>query len=494
MGSKWNSWYLRGSLSLLGIFSLTALILSLVRIHNVTLPSKDKYGLVFDAGSSHTSLFVYQWPEEKENDTGVVSQMFSCHVKGPGISSYANNPPKAGTSLQDCLNAAMRVIPPERQQESPVYLGATAGMRLLRMQNESAAAQILEAVSQTIQKYPVSFQGARIISGKEEGAFGWITINYLLNSFTQYSAQERGWIRPPSANILGALDLGGASTQISFIPAGLIVDPSEAVQFRLYGFDYTIYSHSYLCYGQNQAFQRVIRLILNAGASDEVAHPCYPKGYQEMIRTASLSGNPCAKPLSSTASPANVTLVGKGNFSLCREQFKAIFNFSGCRDPSSCGFEGIYQPSVNGKFLAFSAYYYTFRFLNLTASSPLATVERAIQVFCARTWEDLSTSYPREKPFHLKNYCASASFIVTLLLDGYGFRNDTWQNIAFQMQAANSDIGWTLGYMLNLTNMIRAEAPPLLKGHQEAFWIASIFFLVAGLALCLLILVLQSLL
>ncbi|ETE57033.1 Ectonucleoside triphosphate diphosphohydrolase 8, partial [Ophiophagus hannah] len=292
-----------------------------------------QYGLVFDAGSSHTSLFVYQWPGEKENNTGMVSQMFSCNVKGPGISSYAKNPSKAGASLRDCLDAAMGVIPQPRQQESPVYLGATAGMRLLRMQNELAATQILEAVSETIQKYP------------------------------------------------------------------------------------------------------------SGGPSVEVAHPCYPKGYKELVQAASLSGNPCTKPLPSTASPSNVTLVGKGNFSLCREKFKAILNFSGCQDSSSCGFEGVYQPRVNGKFLAFSAYYYTFRFLNLTVTSPLATVERAIQVFCARTWEDLSTSYPREKPFHLKNYCGSANYILTLLLDGYGFRNDTWQNIAFKMQ-----VRWSRGH------------------------------------------------
>ncbi|XP_063172079.1 ectonucleoside triphosphate diphosphohydrolase 8 [Candoia aspera] len=493
MGFK-NSWYLRGALILLGIFSLTALILSLVRIHNVTQPSENKYGLVFDAGSSHTSLFVYQWPMEKENNTGMVSQTFSCNVKGSGISSYASNPPQAGASLRECLNSAMGVIPPERQRESPVYLGATAGMRLLSMRNKSAAAQILKAVSQTIQEYPVSFQGARIISGKEEGAFGWITINYLLNSFTQYSAKDRNWIRPPSARILGALDLGGASTQISFIPAGSIADPAQAAQFRLYGFDYTIYSHSYLCYGQNQAFQRAIWAILNGSTSTEVDHPCYPKGYKETVQTESIYGNPCVKPPSSTAPSGNVTLLGQSNATLCQEVFKNIFNFSSCRDPSFCGFEGIYQPKVNGKFLAFSAYYYTFHFLNLTETHPLATVERTIQTFCARAWKDLSSSYPGEKTFHLKNYCASASYILTLLLEGYGFQSDTWQNIAFQMQAANSDIGWALGYMLNLTNMIPAEAPQLLKGHEEGIWAASIFFIVATLALCLLLLILHSLL
>lgn len=37
---------------------------------------------MFDAGSSHTSLFVYQWPANKENDTGVVSQALACQVEG----------------------------------------------------------------------------------------------------------------------------------------------------------------------------------------------------------------------------------------------------------------------------------------------------------------------------------------------------------------------------------------------------------------------------
>lgn len=37
---------------------------------------------MFDAGSSHTSLFVYRWPADKENDTGVVSQALACQVKG----------------------------------------------------------------------------------------------------------------------------------------------------------------------------------------------------------------------------------------------------------------------------------------------------------------------------------------------------------------------------------------------------------------------------
>ncbi|XP_077160933.1 ectonucleoside triphosphate diphosphohydrolase 8 [Paroedura picta] len=483
MGIQWNGSYIPIALLVLSVVSLIALILSLVGIHGAMLPPENKYGLVFDAGSSHTALFVYQWPADKENNTGMVSQTFSCHANASGISSFTKDPPQAGDSLRECLDAAMKVIPAERQREAPTYLGATAGMRLLSLENKTAAAQILAEVEKTIREYPINFRGARILTGKEEGTYGWITINYLLDSFTKYSLEHRDWIHPYSDNTWGALDLGGASTQISFVPAESIVEKEEAAEFRLYGFDYTIYTHSYLCYGQNQALLHALRIIVNSSAVHQFEHPCYPMGYSENITRASFSNSPCAKQQESEAT-GNVTLYGTGDANRCQETFKKIFNFS-CNNYTSCGFNGTYQPKVNGKFLAFSAYYYTFSFLNLTEGQPLAAVEAAVQTFCARRWAELMSSYPSEKESRLKSYCANANFILTLLVEGYGFSNNTWDNIVFQMKADNSDIGWTLGYMLNLTNMIPTESLISLRGHEEGVWIAAVFFIVLMLALCL---------
>uniref|UniRef100_A0A8C8RH71 Ectonucleoside triphosphate diphosphohydrolase 8 n=1 Tax=Pelusios castaneus TaxID=367368 RepID=A0A8C8RH71_9SAUR len=480
--------YIPAILMVLAVFLSIVLILSLVRIQNVFLPPENKYGMVFDAGSSHTSLFVYQWASDKENDTGVVSQTLSCNVQGPGISGYANDPPKAGESLRKCLEEAMKVIPAEKQREVPAYLGATAGMRLLSMENKPAAEQVLKEVAKTIQQYPVNFHGARIITGEEEGAYGWITINYLLNSFTQYSPKQRSWIRPQSAKILGALDLGGASTQISFIPNGPITDQTKASMFRLYGFNYTIYTHSYLCYGQNQALrQLILKLTETMSSQGSVNHPCYPKEYQETTTVASIHTTPCkASPaLTPFEAAQNVTLVGMGNATECRMAIKQIFNFTACGQSPSCTFDGIYQPPVNGEFFAFSAFYYTFSFLNLTEGQPLAIVKDTIQQFCARNWTNLKSSYPKEREQWLREYCANANYILVLLLDAYKFNTTNWGSIKFQMKAANTDIGWTLGYMLNLTNMIPAAAPEQVKGQQAGLWTAAIFFLVLTLAVCL---------
>ncbi|KYO23075.1 ectonucleoside triphosphate diphosphohydrolase 8 isoform B [Alligator mississippiensis] len=469
------------------VFSSIALILSLVRISNVFLPPKNKYGMVFDAGSSHTSLFIYQWESDKENNTGVVSQTLSCDVEGPGISSYANDPPKAGESLRKCLDEAMKTIPAERQSEVPAYLGATAGMRLLRQKNKLAADQVLNEVAKTMQQYPVNFRGARIITGEEEGAYGWITVNYLLDSFIKYAPKQRDWIHPHSAKILGALDLGGASAQISFIPSDSITDTTKAYKFSLYGFGYTIYTHSYLCYGQNEALKQVVQKLIKDTSAKNASHPCYPKGYETTISTASFLVSPCTAAHESfpPEAPRNVTLFGTGNATECLRVVRQIFNFSACGQGQTCGFNGVYQPPVNGQFFAFSAFYYTFSFLNLTSGQSLATVTNTIQEFCARNWTYLLSSYPKERENWLRDYCGNANYILVLLLDAYKFSETNWKNIMFQMKAANTDIGWTLGYMLNLTNMIPAETMEQVKGHSQDTWIAAIFFIILTLAICI---------
>lgn len=55
-----------------------------------------------------------------------------CCVSGPGISSYASDPEQAGQSLRGCLEEALALVPEAQHQETTMFLGATAGMRLLR--------------------------------------------------------------------------------------------------------------------------------------------------------------------------------------------------------------------------------------------------------------------------------------------------------------------------------------------------------------------------
>lgn len=47
----------------------------------------------------------------------------------------------------------------------------------------------------------------------------------------------------------------------------------------------------------------------------------------------------------------------------------------------------------------------------------------------------------------------------------------------FTLQVANTDIGWTLGYMLNLTNLIPSDRPLVVTGVQTSQWAAEVFFI-----------------
>lgn len=59
------------------------------------------------------------------------------------------------------------------------------------IENSSASDRVFRAVEEALQKSPFSFQGARILSGQEEGAFGWVTVNYLDDRLKQVCAHTR---------------------------------------------------------------------------------------------------------------------------------------------------------------------------------------------------------------------------------------------------------------------------------------------------------------
>ncbi|KAM8995834.1 ectonucleoside triphosphate diphosphohydrolase 8-like isoform 1-T2 [Ara ararauna] len=476
-----------GSVAALGALAVAAFLLVLTPAKDAALPARNKYGLVFDAGSTHTALYIYRWPADKENGTGIVSQVEACTAAGPGISSYADDPAGAGASLKPCLDKAMEIIPAEQQRETPTYLGATAGMRLLREQNSTKAQQVFAEVAKTIGEYPVEFRGAQVLTGNEEGSFGWISVNFLLETLVKYSFAEK-WEHPQDAEVFGALDLGGASTQITFQPGVTIEDKNTSVFFRLYGTNYSLYTHSYLCYGQTQALKRLLAALHQASPSSvQISHPCYPRGYQENITTAELYDSPCVRAPSTPSAAQLLRVMGTGEPAACSAAVQQLFNLS-CGANSTCGFNGVYQPPVRGQFFAFSGLYHSLHFLNLTGGQPLSSVNATIGQFCTSTWEKVQREFPTMSRTQLRDACASSTYTLTLLLQGFRFNHTTWPNIRFAQQVTGVDLGWTLGYMLNLTNMIPSEIPQRVVGLQRSNWIAATVLLATMLILtfCLL--------
>jgi len=48
------------------------------------------------------------------------------------ISSYADDPSEVAAELQPCLDKAKDAVPKHQHKKTPIFLGATAGMRILR--------------------------------------------------------------------------------------------------------------------------------------------------------------------------------------------------------------------------------------------------------------------------------------------------------------------------------------------------------------------------
>ncbi|KAM3911727.1 ectonucleoside triphosphate diphosphohydrolase 2 [Leptodactylus fuscus] len=475
---------------LLCLIGVIGILLLALPAKDINEPPKYKYGIVLDAGSSHTALFIYKWPADKENDTGIVSQHSMCDVHGGGISSYWQDPPAAGKSLESCLQQAVNDIPSSRHSITPLYLGATAGMRLLNWTKPSASDQVLEAVSNTLKSYPFEFRGAKILSGQDEGVFGWVTANYLMENFIKYSWVGH-WFQPRKGT-LGAMDLGGASTQITFETSDKIDNPENKVDLRLYGQSYRVYTHSFLCYGRDQVLLRVQSKVLKEqGYSQIVQNPCWPKNFNKTFSFRDMYESPCT----ATEKPTNynpeasITMSGSGDAQQCRSIVNSIFQFSDC-PYSSCSFDKIFQPKVSGKFIAFAAFYYTVDFIKSVMKMPVDSVDdlrTATDAICSSSYSELSSKAPPPVQKHLSGYCTTANFIYLLTSKGYKFDNETFPNIVFQRKAGDTSIGWALGYMLNLTNMIPAEEASILKATDFSSWAALIFLFVVIIVIALIL-------
>lgn len=69
------------------------------------------------------------------------------------------------------------------------------------------------------------------------------------------------YIRPDGAETVGSMDLGGASTQIAFAVQDKFHGP-DYMRIKLYGYPYNVYTHSFLCYGKNEAEKRVLDKVI----------------------------------------------------------------------------------------------------------------------------------------------------------------------------------------------------------------------------------------
>ncbi|GAB1602804.1 ectonucleoside triphosphate diphosphohydrolase 1-like [Argonauta hians] len=437
-----------------------------------------KYSVVFDAGSSHTSLYIYTWKGSKTNGTAVVKQKQEFKTKAKGIHHYSADPTEAGQTMMPYLDYARDHIPDDRIASTPIYLGATAGMRLLRSTNQSASDAILTSIRGIFKASGFLFNQpehqVRILTGSEEGTFSWITANYLQGYLGLNFDSPIPYLLDNSAPLTyGALDMGGASTQISFVPAIDVKMPSNtSFTLKLYGHPFTVYTHSFLCYGINEINRRFkTKLILDQSrnispAPETIRNPCWLNGTNANDTKTNLFQHPCAVIDPSIKVAESFQFIGTGELEKCQQKTNDLFNFKDCPFGHSCSFNKVYLPPITGKeFYAFSTFYYLTFSLNLTKDNDSFSLEdytNATKYWCNQPW-DKAPAVPGLDISILREVCFEAVYIKTILTKGYHFNSSTWQSLHFRKKVSGTDVGWALGFMLYTSNEIPNESLNLGK-------------------------------
>jgi apyrase len=120
------------------------------------------------------------------------------------------------------------------QASTGLSLKATAGLRLLP---GSKADDILAAVRKYLATYPFKLKSdaVEIMDGAHEGAFAWLTLNYLL-----------GRLQSGPTGTVAAIDLGGGSVQEAFAlpqPEATAAPAGYVTQLKAGGVTYNVYVH-----------------------------------------------------------------------------------------------------------------------------------------------------------------------------------------------------------------------------------------------------------
>ncbi|XP_077179316.1 nucleoside diphosphate phosphatase ENTPD5 isoform X1 [Paroedura picta] len=373
------------------------------------------YGIMFDAGSTGTRIHIYTFVQRSpEKPPELEGEIFES-IK-PGLSAYADQPWKGAESVRRLLEMAQEAVPPSHWKKTPVVLKATAGLRLLA---EHKAQALLSEVRLVFEESPflVPTDSVSIMDGTYEGILAWITVNFLTGQLYGRNMQT-----------VGTLDLGGASTQITFLPqleGTLEQTPMDFLtSFEMFNSTYKLYTHSYLGFGLKAARLATLGALEREAADGQTFRSsCLPK-----------------------------QLEAEWHFGGVKYQY------GGNREAGETGFESCYSEVlkvVQGKlhqpdeirrnsFYAFSYFY------DRAVDTELIDYEKGgileVQDFQRKAKEvcDNLERYSSASPF----LCMDLCYITALLKEGFGFGDGTILQLAKKVN--NIETGWALGATFHL--------------------------------------------
>ncbi|KAM0145174.1 hypothetical protein ACHAP3_000296 [Botrytis cinerea] len=406
---------------------------------------KWRYGVILDAGSSGTRVHIYRWlnsAKALQNPDALTLQSlprletnkkWTKKIK-PGVSTFGERPNDVGPEhLQQLLDHALDIVPKDQVSDTPIFLMATAGMRLLPQVQQNVLLSEICAYAQKHTKFDLPDCGLHIqvIPGETEGLYGWIAANYLLGGFDTPEEHAHG----KGHHTYGFLDMGGASAQIAFAPntteAEKHANDLKLLRMRTMNgqpAEYKVFTTTWLGFGVNQARHRFIESLKDASYTKdtkELLDPCLPAGLKTTLDGDVVDGS---KPTGK-----NPILLGTGQFDQClAATYPLLDKDAPCAD-KPCLLHGQHVPAIDfdvNHFVGVSEYWHTthevFEMSHKDRAYDFTKYQALVKDFCSEEWDDIEAEVKKKKwgkkvdVKTAQEVCFKASWLINVLHDGIG--------------------------------------------------------------------------
>ncbi|RUS90479.1 hypothetical protein EGW08_001747 [Elysia chlorotica] len=451
------------------------------------------YGIVIDCGSSGSRVYVYYWPQHTGNPKDLLNVQQLNDEKGeavvkkvsPGLSSFENNPEAASDHIKELLLFAAQYVPADKHAETSLYVMATAGMRMLP---ESAQKAILADLRRDIKKdfkFIAPENHYEVISGKQEGVYAWIAINYVLDKFSHSTFppgivvhnEGSGTVTHMRKKTVGIIDMGGGSVQIAFevtdpekiknIPSPLVSEIHLGCKDSDLEHAYKVYVTTFLGYGANSARERYENMLAlqqkstlqTTSKAQAIPDVCLPSGMT--ISGKDAAGNPHE-------------FLGTGDFSACETALEPLMNLTEPCLKSPCSLNGVHQPGIDmsSQFYGFSEFWYsTEDVFKMGGPYEYWAYQKKAKEFCSTDWKTLEGwykqgNYPKADDHRFRFQCFKAAWMSQVFHRGFSFPT-SFKKLRSAQLVNGKDVGWTLGALIYKTRYLPLRDIESEKEHLE---------------------------
>lgn len=448
-----------------------------------SIPDDYRYGVIVDCGSSGSRAHIFRW-RSRPTLSHIEPLPSTKHIE-PGLSSFKDKPDKASDYMEPIMNFISEAIPRNKQQETPVYFMATAGLRLLE---ESIQKKILYDIESDLKsKFNFPKIKSQVISGTLEGVYSWLSLNMESNYSKSY----------------GMIEMGGASTQVAFeltpeIENAILKDlkntdaisafKNEQVTINLGpNNSVKLFVTTFLGLGVNSAREASIDLLVRdylkgsgeVGATDlrfdyknyeiRLNDPCLTTGSSEIIMRPVKLLRKQEHAIGGVISPGEeifkVRVEGTGDFLACFNLLDHVLQvvkseklncpLSNGPSPLPCSMSLLgtdFIPYQHYPFIGLSEMFFTTNeMMDAAGRFNRSKILHETQRICSTQYNRLLDMYEKSGRVSQEDRvlyeCFKASWLLTIL-QRWGFRMpDSYDNFTTLNRLNDQEIDWTIGAM-----------------------------------------------